>query len=338
MLAAVAPGKKAGWKIQEVPLPKPGPGEVLVRVHACGLCHNDVLIGEGKFTYFGPGPIITGHETAGEIVELGPGVDSRRIGDRVGVPWVQASCGRCGYCVKGASLTGQTAMGCAAPRATGVTTQGGHAEYVAALATGTVLLPEGLDYAIAAPVLCAGYTAWSALTDAAPAPGERVAVVGLGGIGHMAVQYSRACGFETVVVTGSPEKVRAARELGATEVVSNGAELAEIGGADVVIAVTPDSAQASDALQGLGFGGRFVLSAIFPEGSLDLGPQSPLWAKRQSIIGSTHAGPARLAEALDLVARGRVTPMIETFPKEEIGDAVSNLTKGVTRFRSVITY
>ena len=222
MKAAIVSDETAEWRIQEIPTPTPGPGEVLVRVRACGLCHNDLLIGKKRFPFLGPGPIITGHEAAGEVVGLGSGVKSRRVGDRVGVPWLQETCGRCGYCLEDASLTGQAAMGCAAPRATGVTTQGGHAEYIVASATGTVLLPEGLAYEVAAPTLCAGYTAWSALTDAAPGLNERVAVVGLGGIGHMAVQYARACGLETLVVTGSPEKVAAARELGAAEVVASG--------------------------------------------------------------------------------------------------------------------
>lgn len=338
MKAAVVSNAGPNWEIREVPTPTPGPGEVLVRVRACGLCHNDVLVGQKRFPFLGPGPIITGHEAAGEVVGLGADVRNRRIGDRVGVPWMQGSCGQCAYCATDTSLTGQTAMGCASPRTTGVTVQGGHAEYVVASASGTVLLPDGLSYEVAAPVLCAGYTAWSALTDAAPGPNERVAVVGLGGVGHMAVQYASACGLETLVVTGNPEKAGTARELGAANVVTSGTELAEIGGADVIIAVTPSASQASEALQGLRRGGHFVVSGIFPDGSLDLGPRSTFWARRQRISGSTHAGPARLAEALDLVASGRVTPMFELFSKDRIEEAVTELTRGTSRFRAVITY
>ncbi|WP_116244156.1 alcohol dehydrogenase catalytic domain-containing protein [Nocardiopsis sp. FIRDI 009] len=338
MKAAVVPSPGKEWEITEVPRPSPGPCEVLVRVHACGLCHNDVLIGRGAFPFLGDGPIITGHEAVGEIVEVGAGVTTRGVGDRVGVPWVQASCGRCEHCSRDTSLTGLTAMACAAPRATGVTVQGGHAEYIVAAADGTALLPESLSYTAAAPILCAGYTAWSALVDARPQPLDRVAVVGIGGIGHLALQYARTCGFETIAVTRSPDKAELASVLGADEVVSDGAGLRAVGGADVIVAATPDHRQSSDALQGLNARGRFVLVGIDPEGTFTLGARSPLWARGQQIIGSTQAGPERLAEALDMAASGRVSAMVETFSKERVAEAVNRMVEGRTRFRAVITY
>lgn len=338
MRAATVESPGAKWEVREVPTPSPGPGEVLVRVRACGLCHNDVLLTRGDFPFPTFTPVIVGHEAVGEVTALGPGVTDRRIGDRVGVPWVQSGCGRCAYCARGLPLTGQTAMMCAAPRASGITVQGGHAEYVTATAGATVPLPDDLSYEYAAPVLCAAYTAWSALRDAAPEPRDRVAIVGLGGIGHLALQYSLASGFETVVVTSSPDKLESARELGAHEVVSDGAALRTAGGADVIVATTASHWQAQDALQGLNDNGTMVLPGIDPARTFDLGLGSMFWAQRQRIVGSTHGGPHHLAEALNMVARGQVTPLIEVFPSHKVAEAVERLEQGKVRFRAVITY
>ncbi|MEU6405204.1 alcohol dehydrogenase catalytic domain-containing protein [Streptomyces sp. NPDC046985] len=338
MKAAVIAAPKAPWEIRDVPTPEPGPGEVLVRVRACGVCHNDVWTAQGVFPFPSFSPAITGHEAAGEVVALGPGVTGRRVGDRVGTTWVQETCGRCGYCRRNLPLTGQSGMNCAESVMTGLNTQGGHAEYVCVKAASTVLLPDGLDYTTAAPVLCAGYTAWSALRAARPQPGERVAVLGVGGLGHMAVQYSRACGFDTVAITGSPDKHELALGLGARAVVANGTELREAGGADVVLVTGISYRSAADALQGLLPGGRIVLAAIDPNDSFTVGPASAFWSMRQQVIGATHDGLRYLTEALDLVARGAVTPVHEVFAKEDVAEAVSRTAAGDVRFRAVVTY
>ncbi len=168
MKAAVVPALHAQWEIREVPKPEPGPNQVLMKIQASGLCYTDVHITEGLLpTQF---PRTLGHEPVGEIVALGPGVTSRRVGDRVGVPWLQGSCGRCEWCLRGKPLF------CAQPIATGTSTQGGHAEYMLAQASATVLLPEGLSYEQAAPIFCAGYTVWSGLRFAEPKPHERIGV------------------------------------------------------------------------------------------------------------------------------------------------------------------
>lgn len=201
-------------------VPKAEPGLVLVKIHASGMCYTDVWAtqGAGGDIY----PQTPGHEVVGEIIEVGAGVHTRKVGDRVGTTWVQSSCGRCSYCRQNRPLTGQTAMNCDSPRTTGFATQGGHAEYIAISAEGTVLLPDGLDYTDAAPMMCAGYTTWSGLRDAEPKPGDRIAVLGIGGLGHVAVQFSKALGFETIAITHSPDKHKLATDLGADIVVADG--------------------------------------------------------------------------------------------------------------------
>lgn len=338
MKAAVIPAVNARWEIQEVATPRPGPGEVLIKVHACGICHNDLWTAQGVFPFPTCDPAITGHEAAGEVVEVGPGTTTRRVGDRVGTTWVQAGCGRCSYCRRNLPLTGQSAMTCAAPVMTGLTVQGGHAEYLCVAAGSTVLLPDGIDYATAAPVLCAGYTAWSALRASEPQPHERVAVLGIGGLGHLAVQYSRACGFETVAMTRSSDKHELSAKLGADLVVRDGAELRAAGGADVVLVTGTSNEAATDALQGLRVDGRIVLATIDPADSFTIGPGSLFWARGQRVLGATHNGLRYLTEALDLVAQGAVTPMTEVFPMEGIMDAVDKVERGDVRFRAVVTY
>src|SRR5215218_1310790 len=182
MKAATVPGFAGKWELTEVPMVSAGPGQVVIRVRASGLCHNDVMCGDGVFGRLPLDPPIFGHEAAGEVVEVGAGVTTRQVGDRVGATWVQALCGRCDYCRTSPPLTGSAGNRCQRAALSGLTVQGAHAEYFVATAASTVLLPDGLSFELAAPVLCAGYTAWSALRAARPQPGERVAVVGIGGL------------------------------------------------------------------------------------------------------------------------------------------------------------
>jgi dehydrogenase len=340
MKAAVIPELNGTWELREIPTPRPGPGEVLVKVHACGVCHNDVLATHGIIPFPAISPAVTGHEPVGEVVEVGPGVAIRKAGDRVGVPWVQAGCGRCDYCKLGLPVSGQTALNCAAPISTGFTVPGGHAEYMVAKAEGTVLLPDGLAFEQAAPILCAGYTGWSALRLADPKPHERVAVLGIGGVGHLTVQFSRACGFETIAVTHSPDKHELARQLGADLVVTNGEELHDAGGADVILATGSSYQAASDSLRGLRFDGRLVLVGIDATDGFNLAPEPtrPFFTHRHRIIGSTHNGPQYLREALDLVAAGKCVPSVEVFAKEQVREAIEKVAKGEVRFRAVVTY
>ncbi len=336
MKAVVMTGANKPWEVREVPTPTAEPGQVLVKVHASGMCYTDVWAtqGAGGDIY----PQTPGHEVVGEIIEVGAGVHGREVGDRVGTTWVQQACGRCDYCRQYRPLTGQTAMNCVAPRTTGFASQGGHAEYIAIAAEGTVLLPEGLEYVDAAPMMCAGYTTWSGLRDAELQPGERIAIVGIGGLGHVAIQLSKASGFETIAMTHSPDKHDLAKQLGADHVVSNGKELAGLSGADVLLVTTNAFDAAEDAMTGLRPDGRVVLSGLDFTQPFEISSEGvPFHMMRQRIIGSTHGGQRYLGEVLDLAGQGKVKPITETFTLDQATEAFDKLSTGKMRFRGVFT-
>src|SRR6516162_9384904 len=327
MKAAVVPAVKAKWEVKEVPAPKPEANQVLIKIHASGLCYTDVHITQGELpTQF---PRTLGHEPVGEIVALGPGVRTRHVGDRVGVPWIQASCGRCEWCLRNKPAF------CAQQIGTGLQSQGSHAEYMPAYADSTALLPEGLTYEQAAPIFCAGYTVWSGLRWAAPQPGERVAVVGIGGLGHLAVQYAKAAGFHTIAVSHSPDKDRFIRELGADEIVRDGTGLAGAGGADVVLGTSNSADAMADSIRGLRPDGRLVIMGAEAK-PLTVSPFE-LLMKRIKIIGSQQNGREYLHEALAFAACGKVRVVTETYKLDEIGKAYERVEKGQVRFRAVIT-
>jgi len=217
MLAAVVPSVNEKWEVKEVSTPKPGLNQVLIKMHASGICYTDVHATKGILGVRFPYTI--GHEPAGEIVALGEGVTTRKVGDRVGVPWLQSTCGRCEWCQRGKSFF------CPNHVATGINIAGSHAEYMVAYADATQLIPNGLSYDQAAPIFCAGYTVYSGLRVADPKPHERIAVVGIGALGHLGIQYSKAAGFETIAVTHSKDKEELAYKLGADSVVSDGEAL-----------------------------------------------------------------------------------------------------------------
>ncbi len=336
MKAVVMTGANRPWEVREVPMPKAEPGLVLVKVHASGMCYTDVWStqGYGGDIY----PQTPGHEVVGEIVEVGAGVHTRQVGDRVGTTWVQSACGRCVYCRENRPLTGQTAMNCGSARTTGFSSQGGHAEYIAIAAEGTVLLPDGLAYTDAAPMMCAGYTTWSGLRDAQPQPRDRIAVVGVGGLGHVALQLSKACGFETIAITHSPDKHDLARQLGADHVVANGKELRELGGADILLVTTNDFDSAEEAITGLRIDGRVVLCGLDFTKPFSISSEGvPFHMMRQRVIGSTHGGQQQLAEVLDLAAKNKVKPIVETFTLDRAAEAYDRLASGRMRFRGVFT-
>jgi alcohol dehydrogenase len=330
MRAAVVPKIAGKWEVREVPTPEPSANQVLIKIHASGLCHTDVHITEGKHPMPIEFPRTLGHEPVGEIVEVGEGVTSRKIGDRVGVSWLQASCGRCEWCLRGKQLF------CAQQIGTSVNIQGSHAQYMLAYADATMLLPEGLAYEQAAPVFCAGYTAWSGLRWANPKPHERIAVVGIGGLGHMGVQYSKAAGFETIAITHSKDKEELAHELGADVVVPNGQGLKEAGGADVILATTSSYKAAADTLKGLRPDGRLILIGLSDE-PFTISAPFELVSNRLQIMGSQQNGREYQYEALDYVAKGKVKVMTQTFPLDDIADAYERLANGKVRFRAVVT-
>jgi D-arabinose 1-dehydrogenase-like Zn-dependent alcohol dehydrogenase len=326
MKAAVVPSVNGKWEVKEWQKPTAGPNQVVIKIHASGLCYTDVHITHGMIpTQF---PRVLGHEPVGEIVEIGAGVTSRKVGDRVGVGWVQKGCGRCEWCLRGKKELCPNAI------STGIGLQGSHAEYMLAFADATMLIPDALSYEQAAPIFCAGYTVWSGLRIADPKPHERVAVVGIGGLGHLALQYAKAAGFETIAVTKSKDKEKMIRELGADEVVESGAQLRAAGGADVLLATSNSWAATAEAEQGMRPDGRVVVMGASNE---SLGFNMGMMISRVRFVGSTQNGPEFLYEALDYAAKGKVKVVAETYKLAEIGKAYDRVAEGKVRFRAVIT-
>jgi D-arabinose 1-dehydrogenase-like Zn-dependent alcohol dehydrogenase len=335
MKAVVVSREKGPWELQDRDRPEVGPGQVLVRIHACGICGTDLWLAHGtlKFREF---PLVLGHEGVGEVVAIGDGVTERAVGDRVGLPMMQRSCGRCDFCREQHVNSFVTAANCASPTLTGVNVDGAHAEYVVVHASGTVLLPRDISYENAAPTLCAGYTVWAAIRRAAPKPGADIAVVGIGGLGHFAIQYAKAAGFRVTAVTRTSSKAELARQLGADNVVSHGAELKAAGGADVIMHTSSSHAAVVNAMDGLRPWGKVVMNGIAVD-EMTL-PALPLVSHSYQIVGSAHNGLEYLAEALELVASGAVKPMIEVFPKDRVADAYERAASGAVRFKAVVTY
>jgi len=329
MKATLMTAVKQPLETREVPDPQPGPGQVRLRMHATGVCGTDVHVWHGELPV--PLPIVPGHEPVGEIDMLGPGVRSVKVGDRVGVAWFQAGCGRCLYCQKKQSKF------CAEPK-TWITNGGGYAEYMIAEAEGCMLLPDGLAWELAAPLFCGGFSAMSAYRSARPQAGERVAIIGIGGLGHLAMQIAKAMGHSVIAITNSANKRQDAREMGADEVLvvkdHAGQELQEMGGADVVLSFSPSMKQNSQVLQGLRPGGRLVTTAVSAD-PIQADPVQMLF-KQTSIIGSAQNDPADLFDIVRLVAAGKVKPRLEIYPMDQINSVLVRLAEGKVRHRAVM--
>jgi alcohol dehydrogenase len=242
---------------EDRPVPEPGPGQALIRMHACGMCGTDVHVWHGLFP--ATLPLVLGHEPVGTIEKLGAGVTWLKPGDRVGIPWVQDGCGRCAACAQHHELY------CADSR-TWMENGGGWSAFMIAEAAGCILLPELLSWENAAPMFCAGYTVMSGYRNGQPRTGDRIAILGLGGLGHLALQVAKAMGHETIAVTGTAAKRAELRELGADEVVvvqdHAGKDLAAAGGADIVLSTTNAMNQNADVLTGLRPEGRLVIMGV----------------------------------------------------------------------------
>jgi alcohol dehydrogenase len=327
MRAAVVAAVNGPWEVKSVPEPKLGPGQVLVKMHASGICYTDVHQTLGHIP--GAFPRILGHEPVGEIIEVGAGVRTRKVGDRVGVGWIQATCERCEWCLRGRKQF------CANQEATGIQLQGGHAELMPMYAEATTLIPDGVSYEQAAPIFCAGYTVYGGLRWANPQPHERVAVLGIGGLGHLAVQYAKAAGFTTIAISHSPDKDKLIRELGADEIVRDGKGLAEAGGADILLSTTNSTKAMVDSIQGLRPDGRFVTMGADAE-PIALSPID-LLMKRIQVIGSQQNGREYLYEALDFVAKGKVKVLTEAYTLADAPKAYQRVADGKPRFRAVLT-
>lgn len=335
MKAALIVKTNSPWEIRTLPDPTPKQGQVLIKIHASGMCGTDLHVHQGNFPV--KLPIIAGHEPVGEIIEVGAGVTSLKKGDRVGVSWAQKGCGRCSFCQKeqlkycnGRPEGPQSWMDLG----------GGNSELMLAWEEGCTLLPEGLSYEQAAPLFCAGFTVASGFFNAQPKPGEKVAILGLGGLGHLAVQFAKAKGNPVVVVTSSQDKADLARQLGADEVIITsdnvGKALAQIGGVDIILHTASSSKLANDSLEGLLPEGRLIVMAIDVN---DIAAKPTALIHNQiKIAGSLQNNRSDLVDILNLAAKGKVKVMIETYPLERINEALERLAQNKVRFRAVITY
>ena len=327
MKAAIVTSADSPWTVQDVAAPEPGSDQVVIKIHASGLCYTDVHQALGHFGM--PYPMRLGHEPVGEIVSVGPGVTSRKVGDRVGVPWIQTSCKRCEWCLRGLPQNCPNAVSSA------IGMPGGHAELLLAYADATMLLPDGISYEQAAPIFCAGFTVYSGLRIAEPQPHDRVAVLGIGGLGHLALQYAHAAGFHTIAVTSSEDKIPLAKELGADEVVADGKALAKGGGADVVLATSNSNEAMMQAVEALRPDGRLVIMGVDGGTPFSFVPAAAL-NKRIRIITSSQNQRRDLFEALAYVAEGKVKVMTETYALDDVAQAYDRVANGKARFRAVV--
>jgi D-arabinose 1-dehydrogenase-like Zn-dependent alcohol dehydrogenase len=331
MRAAVLTAFNQDWQFQTLADPHPAPGQVVIRIRASGMCGTDLHAHHGHLG--AKLPIVLGHEPAGEIVELGAGVLDLKVGDRVGVFWNQKGCGRCAACQSGRPEHCPTAE-------SWMNLGGGNSELMLAWASGCELIPEGLAFELAAPMFCAGYTVMSGLRNGEPKPGERVAVLGVGGLGHLALQLSKAVGLETFAITGQAGKKAELAALGADEVLlagdDPGAALRAAGGADVILSTTNSAKQIGAAFNGLRPGGRFVNLGV-PDGPLTISSQTLMWGQRQ-LRGSSQDERSDLYEALQLTAAGKVKPVIELYPLARANEARERLEAGKVRYRAVLQH
>jgi D-arabinose 1-dehydrogenase-like Zn-dependent alcohol dehydrogenase len=332
MRAVQVPRAKGAFEIVEKPIPEPGPGTVRIKVDACGICHSDSLVKEGLF----PGiqyPRVPGHEVAGTVDAVGAGVAAWKPGQRVGVGWHGGYCGICDFCRRGnffACVTGQV---------TGLNFDGGYAEYMVAPTSAVALMPADLPPVEAAPLMCAGVTTFNALRNSGAGPGEVVAVLGLGGLGHLGVQYAAKMGFHTVGIARGKDKEALARKLGAAVYIDSqnqdpSAELQKLGGAKVILA-TATSGDAMSAVQGgLAVNGTLVI--VGAAESMQVSPLNLLMGCR-SVKGWYSGTSIDSQDALTFSMRTGVRPMNEVYPLERAAEAYDRMLSGKARFRVVLT-
>lgn len=319
-------------ELVEREIPEPEPGEVRVEVEACGICHSDVFVKEGWM----PGieyPRVPGHEVVGVVDEVGGDVEAWESGERVGVGWHGGHCFTCEPCRDGDFLM------CDDEQITGVTFDGGYAEYTTVPAEAVASLPEGVDPVQTAPLLCAGITVYNGMRNSDIQPGDRVAVQGIGGLGHLAVQYADAFGTETVALSRSPDKRELAVELGADHFVdASGGDpaeaLQELGGADLIIATAPSAEAITDVVGGLARNGELVVVAAVDD-PIEVTPFQ-LIEPRTSIKGWPSGTAPDSEDTVEFSELAGVEAMVESFDLEDADEAYSQMIDNDVRFRAVL--
>lgn len=334
MMAVQVPNPGGDFEVVERDIPEPGPGQVRVKVEACGVCHSDVLTKEGLW----PGiqyPRVPGHEIVGTVDAIGEGVVGWTQGQRVGVGWHGGHCGYCDSCCRGDFITCQIAH-----QVTGISYDGGYAEYMIAPSGALASIPEGLSAVEAAPLMDAGVTTFNPLRNSGARPGDIVAILGVGGLGHLGVQFASKMGFRTVAIARGKDKEPLARKLGAIHYIDSrvqdpAAELSKLGGARVILATAPSSKAMTAVLGGLGVDGKLMILGVDAE-PLQV-PGFLLISARRSIIGWPSGNPIDSQDTLSFSALADIRPMTEVFPLERAAEAYESMISGKVRFRAVIT-
>lgn len=320
------------FEIVERPVPDPGAGMVRIKVQACGICHSDSMTKDGLY----PGiayPRVPGHEVAGTIDAVGSGVTGWEPGQRVGVGWNGGYCGRCDHCRRGDFFA------CVLGLVTGISHDGGYGEYMVAPISSVARMPPDLPAVDAAPLMCAGLTTFNALRNSGARPGDVVAILGLGGLGHLGVQYAAKMGFHTVGIARGTDKEALAHKLGASVYIDSqaqdpAAELTKLGGARVILA-TATSGDAMAAVQG-GLGARGTLVIVGAAESMQV---SPIWllSGNRSVKGWYSGTSIDTQDTLAFSARSGVRSMNEVYPMERVSEAYDHMMSGKARFRVVLT-
>lgn len=337
MRAAVLRDFKTPLSFEQVERPKPSAEEVLIEVEACGVCHSDVHVADGDWTQLAgivKKPLILGHEIAGRVVEKGAQAGDLRVGDRVGVPWLHWSCGDCEFCREGNENL------CARQKITGVTVDGGYAEYTKAPASHALRIPDGLSCVEAAPLFCAGVTVYRALRKANISPGQRLAIFGIGGLGHLAVQIARALGAEVLAIDISEEKLGLAKSLGAAEALNAAStnvvkQVRDRGGAHIVLVTSAAKAAYEMAFSCVRPTGTLLVVGL-PAENICFPPI--LMAAGEVRIQASAVGTRQdLKDVLALAAAGKVRCRTAAYPLARANEALDELRNGRVSGRIALT-
>ena len=323
----------AGFQIVEREIPEPGGGQVRIKVQACGICHSDVLVTEGVLPWI-QYPRVPGHEVAGIIDEVGPGVTVWKAGQRVGVGWHGGHDGTCRECRRG------DFRNCRNVKVTGISYDGGYQQYMVAPMEALVPVPEGLSDVEAAPLLDAGITTYNALRNSGAMPGDLVAVQGIGGLGHLGVQFASKFGYNVAAIGRGSENAVLAKKLGAHVYIDSQAtnaaqELQKLGGARVILATAPSSKAMSALIDGLGPNGKLVVIGAAPD-PIEVTPAQLIFGSK-TIEGWAAGTPAASEDALNFCVLTGVRPMVETYPLEKAEEAYARMMSGKAEFRVVLT-